>query len=103
MLSIWSSDDCMDSGPAVKLCLSLPICFFQLVWSVSFLLTGMANCSFAWCGFHLSGDICLKWVGVGHSQTGDEVGRGGSGLRLWDPNFFLTGMACTSTYFSILN
>lgn len=67
MLSIWRSDGCMDSGPAVKLCLSLPICFFQLVWSVSFLLTGMANCSFEWCGFHLSGGY-LPEVGGGGAQ-----------------------------------
>lgn len=60
MLSVWSSDDCMDSGPAVNRCLSLPVCFFQLVCSVPFLLTGMDSCSFEWCGFYLSGDICLR-------------------------------------------
>lgn len=70
MLSIWSSDDCMDSGPAVNLCLSLPICFFQLVCPVSFLLTGMASCcSFEWCGFPLSGGY-LPEVGGGGAQRG---------------------------------
>lgn len=39
---------------------------------------------------------------MGHSGADDEVGRGGSGLDLWDANFFPTGVACTSTYFSIL-
>lgn len=40
---------------------------------------------------------------MGHGRAGDEVGRGGSGLGLWDPNVFLTSMAYTSIYFSILN
>lgn len=62
---------CVDSGTAVNLCLSLPVCFFffKLVWPVAFLLTGMANCSSEWCGFHLSGGY-LSEVGGGGARQG---------------------------------
>lgn len=29
---------------------------------------------------------------MGLSGADDEVGRGGSGLDLWDPNFFLSAL-----------